>query len=265
MRKDLNKLLCERERVGHSDHYGYYRRSKRFDGQHDVEDTNELFTGVGSGHRESMTARHGTKSFNENLNPLYGFIRKSLGKKWDKVYSEICEVFDKRSVINQHILIHLFQYVETNVRVGTDGKLYVLREYTNEYIPVGETSTEYYVDPRDGILKYNHARLTQRQEMRAWREERQRRQLDKKRVLGPMLELERVDGIWYEFQYAPVERWARVETDENGYERTVYYSSYVRDSVSCPKDGERAIKAKRQLSHKELKRYGLTNEFKEAA
>lgn len=127
MREDLNKLLCERERIGHSDRYGSYRRLKHFKDESDIEDSDELFTGVGSSHRESMKIRYGydTKSFNENLNPLYGFIHKSVGKKWDKIYSEICKVFDKRSVINQHILIHLFQKVETkDIVVGTNGKLW---------------------------------------------------------------------------------------------------------------------------------------------
>lgn len=268
MRKDLNKLLCERERIGHEDCYGNYRHLKLHDDKYDVEDSDDLFTGVGSGHREPMKLRYGyeTKSFNENLNPLKGFIRSRLGKKWDKVYSEICEVFDKRSVINQHILIHLFQYVELDVHVGNDRKLYVFNpNSTDRYDLLDEASTEYYVDPRDGILKYNHKRITYRQQRRRSLDEHAKKEAAKRRVIDEMLEVQQEDGIWYEVQYAPVERWSRVEVDEQGNKRTVYYSSYVRDSVSCPRPGERYIKVRQQLNHKDLKRHGLVNEFKKAA
>jgi hypothetical protein len=269
MREDLNKLLCERERHRHADCYGNYRHLKLFDDKYYDDDFDEPFAGVGSGHRESMKRRYGydTKSFNENLNPLLGFIRGSLGKKWDKVYSEVCEVFDKRSVINQHILLHLFQYVELDMHVGKDGKLYVFDTYSpNRYNPLEKSSTEYYVDPRDGILKYNHKRLTYRQERRQQLEEHAKKEAAKRRVINEMLELHQEDGIWYEVEYVLPERWARTELDANGKERIVYYSQYVRDASPVEVDISKRVRGKqRQLNHKELKRYGLVNEFKKAA
>src|SRR5271155_3661608 len=63
-----------------------------------------------------------TKNFNENLSPLKGAIRAAIGKRWDTFYSDLCKNFDKRSVINQHILQHLFEYVERDVYIE-DGEV----------------------------------------------------------------------------------------------------------------------------------------------
>jgi len=270
MREDLNKLLCERERVGHSDRYGNYRRLKHFEDKSDIEDSDELFTGVGSSHRESMKIRYGydTKSFNENLNPLRGFIRSSVGKKWNKVYSEICKVFDKRSVINQHILVHLFQYVETkDIVVGANGKLwYRPTEYvfSTEPHPLKESSVEYYVDPRDGILKYNDGHQTQRQAARQRAVERAKEKAAVLRVLNDQTELHNISGSWFEVKFEHVAGQTETEMVTDYYRknwlrtRTVY--PYRFDVLAKQTVAEKRVAvSKRQLSHKELRKYGLTN------
>ena len=125
---------------------------------HVYDDDGEPFTGVSSGHREGMRLRHNirgdTKSLNENLNPLWGFVHKSVGRPWNKVYGEICAVFDKRSVINQHILVHLEEHVEINTFEGEDGQLYFHPGY-GQATPATHWNVRYYVDSRDGILKLN--------------------------------------------------------------------------------------------------------------
>jgi len=152
MRPDLNKLLCERERVGSTDKYKNYRRLKKFNPAPGDEGENLPF-------REGTKFRYGYngRSFNENLSPLRGAIRANLGKRWDTFYSELCKNFDKRSVINQHILQHLFQYVERELYIE-DGELWVrAARYTSsgDQKLRDSTYTEYYVDPRDGIMKKN--------------------------------------------------------------------------------------------------------------
>lgn len=194
MRDDLNKVLCERERRGSSDHFKNYRKLKKFSGSIGEEGENLRA-------REGMKLRYGyhTKDLNENLNPLWGAVRKAAGKPWDKFYSELCKNFDKRSVINQHILQHLEQFVEIKNVIVEDGELYIRRAYGGK-TPIKGSGVEYYVDPRDGILKKNKSMKTYKQrnaEVVAEREKQLHavfRQLDKDNVLRF------IDGVWYHFE-----------------------------------------------------------------
>lgn len=52
------------------------------------------------------------KSFSDNDNPLRRYLYKQVGRPWDKVYSEICEVADSRSVSGYHLLQHVKVEVE---------------------------------------------------------------------------------------------------------------------------------------------------------
>ena len=197
MREDLNKQLCEHERYGSKNRYKQYRGKKTFSPKQGTEGENVPM-------RESMKYRYGynQKEFSENLNPLYGSVRKAVGQKWDSFYSELCKTFDKRSVINQHIIQHLFQFIETkNVYVGNDGQLYVARNYYNGGAELlSESSVEYYVDPRDGIIKKNEHRKTYRaiQRERKAKNEAEAaalfREIDKDNVLRF------IDGVWYHFE-----------------------------------------------------------------
>jgi hypothetical protein len=47
----------------------------------------------------------------DKLNPLVRFLESRVGRRWDDVYSEICRVNDKRSMLGFHLLTHLSQYV----------------------------------------------------------------------------------------------------------------------------------------------------------
>jgi hypothetical protein len=148
MRPDFNKLLTERERIGHGMKFHQVRGSKG----------NASFDEDAKGGKESIHARRrnsvkvNRKSFNENLNPLRNFLRVSVGRPWDKVYSDICKSFDKRKVVNNHILEHLFQYVEIEDVKVVDGKVYLHSPWRG-LKPIKESHCEWYVDPRDGILK----------------------------------------------------------------------------------------------------------------
>ena len=151
MRLDLNKLLCERERHRSTNKHRPYRRMKKFQPHLDPDGD------IHAKKQEGMRWRYGWdgKDFNENLSPLRGQIRKALGKRFDKFYSELCKVFDKRSVINQHILLHLDQELERkDVFVGKDGRLWVHHLYGSD-VPIWKSGVEYFVDPRNGIIRRN--------------------------------------------------------------------------------------------------------------
>lgn len=193
MRDDLNKQLCERERRGSRMKYRSVRHKKKHDLPLDEE-------GENTRSRESMTFRYdNTKSFNENLKPLYGAVRKAVGRRWDTFYSELCQAFNMRSVINQHILQHLEWYCERNV-VIQDGQLFV-REYPSfPLTPLRESKrTEFYVDPRDGIIKKNKwFRKSTAQELQA-RARQEKEEAAKHRQLDDNNVLHLIDGVWFHF------------------------------------------------------------------
>jgi hypothetical protein len=270
MREDLNKLLCERERPRSWDHYSNYRNLDRFERQYvdafefDDDEVLDPFTGVGSGSRESMKYRYGydSKQFNENLNPLWGVVRKNVGRKWDKVYSELCEVFDKRSVINQHILTHLFDFVELNV-VVTDGKLWVNQRYYSHPRLLRDSDVEYYVDPRDGILKRNAHRKSYKVVQRELNAAKKVEEAKTKRVVDADTELHLINGVWFEVKFAVFEGTTKVTMIKNSWSKNTYASTSIeypyKYDVLLKKtvNARRVAVSKQTINHKNLKRHGL--------
>lgn len=195
MRDDFAKVLVERPRRGSSRSFGEQRHRKDFK-------DNELYFGG----RESMKKRYDSwsdrKSFNEHLNPLKGWLRSVLGKKWDKSYSELREKFDARSTINQHILEHLWDYVETHAFVE-DGKTmcHVRYAYGSEdrIVPIKQCHKDYYVCPKDGTLK-----IVNKQSRRTVQNVREiaRKEAEAKifRAVNDHQHLHFVDGVWFVFE-----------------------------------------------------------------
>lgn len=199
MRSDFNKLLTERERFGSSNKYREIRRSKKFD---NID--NEF------GGRRPMKDRYNAyygqsrKEFNENLNPLKGYLRTRVGKPWNDTYSEIRTNFDARKVINNHILEHLFQYVEIDVII-VDGKPCFPYPYNgNAYRDVREGYSDYFVDPRDGLLKATNADL-HRKRAREERKASEAAELKKKRIdISEDSSLFLIHGVWMLFTLADI-------------------------------------------------------------
>lgn len=196
MRPDFNKLLVERERAGHRMHYGETRQSRS------LNDSFEYAIGGKQGMRKRHKLAGEYKSFNENLNPLKGFLHSSLGKQWDKVYSELRKTFDTRSVINQHILEHLFDYVEIHTKLD-DGVVMVLDGYNGSrgYVPLKKRTHssyrhDYYVCPKDGTLK-----TMVKQPRRSVIIQEQKKIADEKaktfREVSPTLHLRLENGVWF--------------------------------------------------------------------
>ena len=165
------------------------------------------------GGREPMKHRYRigyeTKVFNENLNPLKGWLHSVLGKKWDKSYSELRKTFDARGVINNHILEHLFDHVEVNTKL-VDGVVMVLDGYNGSrgYVPLktrvyNARYPDYYVCPKDGTLK-TMGKPPRRSIIKQREAEARAKVLAVKRVLNDKEVLHLVDGVWYHFDLLPV-------------------------------------------------------------
>lgn len=167
----FNKQLTERERINHRAKFHDVRGAK---GNRGISE--DSYGGKVSMHdHRRATDKVNRKSFNENLNPLRNFIRCNVGRPWNKVFSELNKVFDRRKVINDHIFSHLVQYVELDAKL-INGKVCVLNSYRNyrpydratgkygevpdgyydkRWTPIKEDSCEWYVHPVDGLLKAN--------------------------------------------------------------------------------------------------------------
>lgn len=287
MRTDLNKQLCERQRHGSGASFRAVRHLKKFNGALDGEDYDNA---VREGVRMRYTVEHTRKDLNENLNPLFGMVRKNAGRPWNKVYSELCSVFNMRSVINQHILQHLFDMVEINTFLGDSGVVMCAHRFDKGAQPAkSDNGPEYYVHPVTGILLKNTAYRSYNQRVAASRQvDALRAKTDPmRRVVSDTLELRRrvEGGPWLicELEAMPYrETKIRTRTNENGdveqvseEKYAVRFDAWLKRSVlatgfplyRCTSTKAVAeyrkpgyyVKTVRSASKRELKQYGLSN------
>ena len=147
MRKDMKRVIITRPRHGSKFKNEDVKEQRRYARDGDESDLPQ---------RSSMKPKGKhiwfRKELSDFLNPLIRFLRKSCGRPWDKVYSEISENLDRRGIINAHIFEHLDQMVITkpiwidNIphQTGWDGPQPIYRSKGNW--------GRFYVD-RHGILK----------------------------------------------------------------------------------------------------------------
>ena len=99
-----------------------------------------------------MRSGGGTKFLNDNLGPRKRFLESKEGKHWDKVYSELCQKMDSNSMTGQHLLQHLFDYVELNVEI-IQGKVYGVGGWRGRYeLYYFSRHPKFYVHPKSGCL-----------------------------------------------------------------------------------------------------------------
>jgi hypothetical protein len=153
MRKDISKLVTERERGGRA-----YAITKKYGGRVPVSkfEDDDYQKEKGGFHSSSRHRQKNCKHLSDHLSPLWGILRKNVGRPWDKVYSEFCQLLDKRSISGEHIFNgHLMREVERNTFLAEDGKT-VMRYETYRWLDRGhEIPVDgYYVHPKTGLLCY---------------------------------------------------------------------------------------------------------------
>ena len=104
MRPDFKQVLIDRPRSGGSKTYRNIRRGKT------VKDPDHLPENQGM--RRPYDRGYRRKEFSDHISPLKRWLRKQVGRPWNKVWSEICQVVDSRDVIGKHLLSHVESEVE---------------------------------------------------------------------------------------------------------------------------------------------------------
>lgn len=123
MRKDMKKVLVLTGRHGGGPGDSKILRGKEKTRDKDFESAPKK---EGMRQRATKAAGYDRKTPDEYLNPLKRFLEKSVGRPWNKVYSEICENMDKRKATGLHIFQHLYDMIETKAyKDPEDGKYYV--------------------------------------------------------------------------------------------------------------------------------------------
>jgi hypothetical protein len=127
LRNDLQHLLVERGRIGS------VKRSRKTalrlrPGEEDCDGVLVIASWGRGGY-----GYWDGKDLNENLAPLRRFLEKSVGRSWNKVYSEIRQQLDHRRATGFHILQHLKQIVQVH--------------------PGEQACSGLFVDPKTGILR----------------------------------------------------------------------------------------------------------------
>jgi len=251
MRTDMFKVIVERPRGYKGTDAAADRRRNDFDGPQ--------FLG--------MRAGYGYRALNENLRPLQRYLRSQVGRPWSKVYSEISRTIDRRSTVQQHVYQHIDNFVAVKV-AWKDDRLVDLDAYGG----IADLSQELYVDPRTGVLRLNKNHRTWAQKCRERAAAHEAKVHARRRIIDELAQLHLIDGEWYEIRFTPLPAGAWINVVEHG--RTVrrYVAplrfDVVRRCMTSAGEGahDRAelygmrliyATAKRQLSHREKKSYGL--------
>ncbi len=239
MREDMFKVIVERPRTG-------WRSAPRCRGRLSGED--DLPTKIGMKRHVAVT-RIGSRWLNENLNPLKRYLGRQVGRPWDKVYSEISATLSPGHTVKAHVRQHLDDFVARDVSIDRSGTLIGGGRPGRYGAGPAPWRQNYYVDPEDGLLK-DSAKLWKKLKLdpRPWKRRAPASDPDI-RVLGPMRELRRIDGNWFE---------VRFEQDRNS-------QAWVFDLLSrtqVPATARHAV-AKRQLARAELEKFAIENIYHE--
>ncbi|MBI3264785.1 MAG: hypothetical protein HYZ58_16795 [Acidobacteria bacterium] len=148
MRHDMAKVVTERPRRGHgnsSKKWGRRLNASEFG----LDDHGPTRAPIG------RRRQYGSnwKEFSDLLGPLRRYLRKQVGRPWNKVWSEITQNLDSRSLTGQHIFDHIRWEVEQRPWIDEKGRLYRKLEWGTIELVDG-----LYVHPVTRLLCYKPKR-----------------------------------------------------------------------------------------------------------
>lgn len=206
MRDDMSKVIVERPRRG----VGYYRTlpneyraAKHFKLKShsnpyltdDIEfDVDDEFCARKLPMR-SRTLGWDCKELNSNLRPLQRFLDKQVGRRWDDVYSEVCDNFGDTTIKRSYYArCRVTDYVKSRVYTKTYYKDDIFWN-AGSYGPTRVFDGELYVDG-DGILRCFDSRGPNPPKKQTYRERAIAREWEWKRVINGET-YEKENGIWF--------------------------------------------------------------------
>jgi hypothetical protein len=68
--------------------------------------------------------RNKSKYLSDHLGPLRRFLRSHVGPPWNDAYSKLCQQLDSNTMAGQHVLSHVWDYVERHVELKAMKHLY---------------------------------------------------------------------------------------------------------------------------------------------
>ncbi len=142
MRSDMSKVLVERPRHGHKDKYPRRYLKNRWGHEDDGPS------------REGMGGTYRTKNLNENLGPLVKFLRRNVGRPWNKVRSEMSQHIACTNIVQKHVLDHLRDFVSEHVHLAARKFVVAFSSYGGlRVLGQSRCRPDFYVCPRSGLLK----------------------------------------------------------------------------------------------------------------
>jgi len=132
-----------------------------------------------------IKSRKRTKYFSDHLSPLYRWLRSHVGQSWDTVYSRLCQQLDFKTLSGQHILSHVWDFVERDVVIINDIP-YRLSRQDYPLNPFWRWREQLYIHPDTGIL---------------CKAERRARKVNRRRddlvIIDKYHHYRKVDDVWY--------------------------------------------------------------------
>jgi hypothetical protein len=286
VRKDISKLICEKERHGSSRSYHLERHTKEQNQRLGYESW--PFQGESAspypfkeGMKKKFGKKFGFKQPSDFLSPIEGFLRKSIGRPWNDVYSELSKNLPRNKWLNQHVWQHIYMMVE-KYAVMHNGKVCILNPFEREYEDIEDSSfwrskrNHFYVHPQTGLLtlinaKKKENRLKAEQEKREQEYHNHVRELRKTKTSS--FYAVKLENVWYEVEVKqkPAKVMKFHTNSDGSYKRDpkgalLYYwerprvrEEYLHGDVKHipPCNDEQYIAKKRTMNHSELKRYKL--------
>jgi hypothetical protein len=259
MKPNFDKILVERERIGHS---MKYRDIRRKNNRKDYEDMP---------YREGMQSVHKKvgrdwKYLNENLSPLRRYLEKQVGRSWNTVYSEIRKMIGKNpNAVKGHILQHLFGWGGVYLHTETyQGKRYQKNgAYYSGSLELSDG--ELFVDEQGIVRKYKR-----KGKKKTYAQIKEELWMQTARNLPDGNQAHKINGVWFYVTLSPIEdKHIYTQTYKTTYGNRTYQVVLVNDVFGTrgevanftSKYGKNVFaSSKRSMNKAELKKYELLND-----
>jgi hypothetical protein len=185
-----------------------------------------------------IKVKNKTKWLSDHLGPLRRLLHSKVGQPWNDVYHEICQRLDRNTTLGQHVIDHVWDYVERDIEM-IDGVPYrkTCAGYRECQLLNRWRCSQLYIHPETGVLclversRKSPLKETQRQDIVEIDRDRYYRNLN---------------GIWYEITFCDFPSLEKV--------RDAIFKEFITPQIAW-KEYDRKVYAasKRQCSKREIK------------